>query len=175
MRKGLLPVALGLSLTAGVAAADVLVVPEGEPTPPLVLPAKGASMAQVQSRYGEPRVKRPTVGGNSAEQPPITRWDYDSFVVIFERDKVIDGVIPGAPPPIVNRSGLEQARLPPTESAPAFAPQPEAPAGEAQDTVIVPAESPAPFDGPSSVEAPPAAESPAEKLEPEARESAVPR
>ncbi len=108
MRIGLLPLALGLCLTAGTAAADVLILPEGEPLPEITLPAKGTSMADVEKKYGEPRNRRPTVGGGSAQQPPITRWDYDGFALIFERDRVVDGVIPGAPPRIVNRSGLER-------------------------------------------------------------------
>ena len=32
------------------------------------------------------------VGGASAQQPPITRWDYPSFSVYFEHDKVIHAV-----------------------------------------------------------------------------------
>lgn len=105
MRKDLLTIAL--LLAAGVARADVLSVPEGDPTPQIVLPAKGLSMAEVQKGYGDPRQKRPTVGGDSPKHPPITRWDYDAFSVIFERDKVVDAVVPGAPPKIFNRDELK--------------------------------------------------------------------
>jgi hypothetical protein len=109
MRKELLIIALGLFLTAGTAAAEVLTVPEGEPAPEITLPAKGITMADVTRKYGEPRVKRPTVGGGSPKQPPITRWDYDGFSVIFERDRVVDAVIPGAPPKVYNKDELQPA------------------------------------------------------------------
>lgn len=106
MRKDYFAIAVMLSLAAGRAGADVLAMPEGDPTPQIVLPAKGLSMAEVEKRYGEPRSKQPPVGGDSPKQPPITRWDYDAFKVIFERDKVIDAVVPGAPPRIHNRDEL---------------------------------------------------------------------
>jgi hypothetical protein len=32
--------------------------------------------------------RHPTVGA-----PPITRWDYNGFSVVFEKDRVIDSVV----------------------------------------------------------------------------------
>ena len=45
-------------------------------------------MTAVESTYGEPAQKHAAVG-----QPPITRWDYPSFSVYFERDRVIHAVV----------------------------------------------------------------------------------
>jgi hypothetical protein len=125
MRKELLIVALGLfvgAMAAGRAAADVLAVPEGDSTPELKLPGKGTSMTDVEKKYGAPRAKQPTVGGDTPKHPPITRWDYDGFVVIFERDKVVDAVVPGAPPRVFNRDELRPAE--------AMAPPPMSPVPE---------------------------------------------
>jgi hypothetical protein len=134
MRKDLLIIALGLSLVTGVAKADVLATPETDPAAvanvPAALPAKGITMGAVQKQFGEPMRKRPAVGGDSAKQPPITRWDYAGFSVIFEHDRVIDAVVPGAPPRIYNKDRLtpvaaSAAPLPPVAPAAELAPPPE--------------------------------------------------
>ena len=59
-------------------------------------PKRGITMGQVEKQFGAPLTRHPTVG-----QPPITRWDYQNFAVVFERDRVIDSVVlaGGAPPP----------------------------------------------------------------------------
>ncbi|MGH8480928.1 MAG: hypothetical protein ACRES8_00525, partial [Nevskiaceae bacterium] len=108
MRKDLLILALGLFAAAGTAAADELALPEADapaqeamaadaPPPdapaPLALPVKGATMNAVKKQFGEPRSRSGPVGGANPRQPPITRWDYDSFVVIFEKDRVVDAVV----------------------------------------------------------------------------------
>lgn len=74
--------------------------------PPESLPAKGMSKAGVIASYGEPAQKRSPVGGGSVHQPPITRWDYEGFVVVFENGHVVDAVQKGNPAPIKVRSGL---------------------------------------------------------------------
>lgn len=53
-------------------------------------PARGMSMQNVETRYGEPSKREAAVG-----QPPITRWEYPGFVVYFEHDKVIHAVAVG--------------------------------------------------------------------------------
>lgn len=58
----------------------------------LAAPSRGLSMAQVERRYGAPVQKLPTVGGSSARQPPINRWRYADFTVVFERNHVIHSV-----------------------------------------------------------------------------------
>jgi len=50
-------------------------------------PKRGISMTQVEAKFGAPVTKHDAVGA-----PPITRWDYPSFSVFFEHDKVIDAV-----------------------------------------------------------------------------------
>jgi hypothetical protein len=126
MRKGLFALALGLSMVAPGAAADVLTMPEGEDKPTIVLPAKGQTMADVQAKYGPPRVKQPSVGGDRPQHPPITRWDYDGFSVIFEHDRVINAVVPGAPPKLQRRDRLQTlpalTPLPESATPPAAAP-----------------------------------------------------
>lgn len=69
-------------------------------------PQRGASMTEVRRQFGEPNVKHDTVGGSSRRQPPITRWDYADFSVVFERDKVVDITIKGEPLPVQNPGAL---------------------------------------------------------------------
>jgi hypothetical protein len=49
----------------------------------------------VEQKFGAPVAKHAAVGGASAHQPPITRWDYTGFSVFFERDRVIHSVATG--------------------------------------------------------------------------------
>jgi hypothetical protein len=58
-------------------------------------PKRGSTMSEVEKQFGAPVTRHATVGGGSAQQPPITRWDYNGFSVIFERDRVIDTVATG--------------------------------------------------------------------------------
>ena len=116
----------GLLLLPLAAHADLLVIPEGAgPTTPVDKPDKGMHMNQVLAKYGEPTVKHPTVGGSSKVRPPITRWDYPQFTVVFEHDIVIDAVVPDQP-----------AKVYPTEELKPVAPS-EAPA-EAQPETPTP-------------------------------------
>src|SRR6201986_1280276 len=48
-------------------------------------PARGSLMKTVEKQFGAPTTRHPTVG-----KPPITRWDYPTFSVFFEGDRVID-------------------------------------------------------------------------------------
>jgi hypothetical protein len=54
-------------------------------------PARGSLMKTVEKQFGAPATRHPTVG-----KPPITRWDYASFSVFFEGDRVIDTVATGS-------------------------------------------------------------------------------
>lgn len=187
MRKDLLIIALGLIGAAGVAVADVVSVPETEATA-ITLPAKGSTMSDVTKKYGEPRDKKPTVGGDTPKHPPITRWDYDGFVVIFEKDRVVDAVVPGAPPRLHNTAGLTPATDAPPPPVPSTTPIepvepiiPEEPAEEppppdepAAEAAPVMPESPPPAAEPPPDEAPPAEEPPVEQLSPEPVESPPP-
>jgi hypothetical protein len=177
MRKDLLIIALALLAAAGTAAADVLAVPETSARSSVTLPAKGVTMAAVEKKYGMPASKRPAVGGDSPKHPPITRWDYEGFSVIFENDRVIDAVIPGAPPRVYHQDQLtpvasSAAPLPPmTPAAPAPEPAaepivPEAPveaapeAPPAEASMAPPAEAPAATEPAAPAETPPPADAP---------------
>ena len=50
----------------------------------MVLPQRGSTMSTVIRDYGEPEEKYAPVG-----EPPITRWRYNSFTVVFEHSHVI--------------------------------------------------------------------------------------
>jgi hypothetical protein len=51
-------------------------------------PKRGETMSEVEKRFGAPVTRHPTVGS-----PPITRWDYNGFAVVFEHDRVVDAVV----------------------------------------------------------------------------------
>ena len=55
-------------------------------------PRPGMTMSAVESEYGQPAQRHAAVGGAVIEQPPITRWDYPSFSVYFENDRVVHAV-----------------------------------------------------------------------------------
>jgi len=83
---------------ASAAVAETLVVNEGVQVreSPLDRPKRGVTMDQVEKQFGAPAARHPTVGGSSAQQPPITRWDYSGFSVFFERDRVVHSVVVGS-------------------------------------------------------------------------------
>lgn len=81
--------------------ADVLAIPE-PPTPHAGMPATGLSMEEVLNNWGEPSKRHDVVSDpGNAHRPPINRWDYPSFSVIFERDKVIHTVHSAHPPKVI--------------------------------------------------------------------------
>jgi hypothetical protein len=57
------------------------------------LPKRGASMGQVEAKFGAPQQKVAAVGGGSKRTPPITRWIYPNFSVYFENSHVVDAVL----------------------------------------------------------------------------------
>lgn len=56
------------------------------------MPARGATMAEVEARFGAPSERLEPRGGQKKDWPVIRRWVYPSFTVYFERDRVIDAV-----------------------------------------------------------------------------------
>lgn len=80
---------LGCAL-AGTAAAETQVTNDQLQVVPSQLerPKRGATMGDVEKQFGAPVNRHPAVG-----QPPITRWDYNGFSVVFEKDRVIDAVV----------------------------------------------------------------------------------
>jgi hypothetical protein len=86
-------VALSVACTLGICApvlsetlaidGQVTIKPAGIETP-----QRGSSMAAVEARFGAPANKSASVGN-----PPITKWFYPNFVVVFEHDKVLHAVV----------------------------------------------------------------------------------
>ena len=62
---------------------QVVVKPAGTETP-----QRGSTMSAVETRFGAPANKSSAVGN-----PPITKWFYPNFVVVFEHDKVLHAVV----------------------------------------------------------------------------------
>lgn len=76
--------------TTGVVQADILRTPDGGfgVVEREGLPSRGQSQAAVLQQHGEPEQRHATVG-----DPPITRWDYNGFSVVFEGDYVLHSVV----------------------------------------------------------------------------------
>lgn len=113
MRKSILAFGL-LSIVSSLPRlhADVLAVQEPAPDAAAGLPARGDAQATVLGRHGEPAKRHAAVGGGSAAQPPITRWDYPGFSVFFENSHVVDAVVHGQPAPLFNTDELSAANSP---------------------------------------------------------------
>lgn len=106
--------ALSLTLmTPTLSHAEALQMPAVPKSYSVTLPGRGMSMTEVLEKFGEPETKQPEVG-----EPPITRWVYSNYVVIFEYQYVIHSLTTNKPMGI----------MPPKETATATAEkmQPEA-------------------------------------------------
>ncbi len=77
---------------------DVLLIERVEASTGVVMPDRGQLMTQVEAQFGAPVRKHAAVGGASAVQPPITRWDYADFSVYFENNHVVNSVVRKASP-----------------------------------------------------------------------------
>jgi hypothetical protein len=94
---------LSLALTFGMfgvmpCLADTLLIERVQAASQATLPKRGMSMAQVEAQFGVAPQKYPAVGGGSKSNPPITRWQYDTFNVYFENDHVVNSVLNKASP-----------------------------------------------------------------------------
>lgn len=109
MKRPLQILLLTVLFGVGTVCADTLSLPAApvQGTPPTHLPHRGMNMAAVIKAYGAPEVRHPTVGGHAPRRPPITRWDYPGFSVFFERNIVIDSVVPLHPPKLYHRQQLQ--------------------------------------------------------------------
>jgi hypothetical protein len=89
-----IPTTLAALLFASAAYADTLLLDgiDVDKATADSRPKSGMSMTAVESSYGSPSERHSPVGGANAQQPPITRWDYPSFSVYFENDRVIHSV-----------------------------------------------------------------------------------
>jgi hypothetical protein len=110
MRKLLTALALALCASPMVTLADTVQMPSSDAAAaPASLPRKGTTMHVVLKQYGEPKLKHAPVGGDTPKHPPITRWDYPGFSVFFERNHVVDAVVPGAPTQVYHTDQLTPA------------------------------------------------------------------
>ncbi|WP_156000787.1 hypothetical protein [Thioalkalivibrio sp. ALJT] len=77
---------------AATASADILRTPDGGFTVQQKegLPARGQTQTAVLRDHGEPEKRHATVG-----DPPITRWDYAGFSVVFEGEFVLHSAVRG--------------------------------------------------------------------------------
>jgi hypothetical protein len=101
MKRTILSLALMTGLLFGATAqADTLLVQRAQAEQSANLPSRGATMAQVESRFGAPQQKvAPIAGpGSRKRNPPITRWVYPNFNVFFEYNHVVDAVLIKAKP-----------------------------------------------------------------------------
>ena len=112
-------------------------------------PARGMTMAQVASKFGDPLSKVAAVG-----TPPISRWEYSGFVVYFERDHVIHAVVSASAPSDPSGAAAPPAASQPAAAAPAPAPEPAPAAAPVQAPVDQASVTPAPAA--VAMEAPPA-------------------
>lgn len=88
----LLGCTLAMLCVAPTAQAESLLLQNADRGHALAAPKRGLSMAEVERRYGAPLQKLASVGGSSAKQPPINRWRYADYTVVFERTRVIHSV-----------------------------------------------------------------------------------
>ena len=84
----LLAGAVLMATSAASARADELRVQSAQAAGTTDVPGRGMTMDTVQSRFGSPSQKLAAVGN-----PPITRWEYPSYVVYFEYQHVIHSVL----------------------------------------------------------------------------------
>lgn len=82
---------LSMLLVSAAVNAETLRIPETAISG-AAAPQRGLSKQQVEQRFGAPTARRAPVGGGHPRRPPITRWDYPAFSVVFERDRVINTV-----------------------------------------------------------------------------------
>ncbi|WLQ15378.1 hypothetical protein O5O45_05520 [Hahella aquimaris] len=83
--------AVALISLAPLANADELVTPvmqQGSSNAGMETPRTGQTMSAVEQRYGSPSYVKGPVG-----DPPITVWEYGSYSVYFEGDRVIHTVL----------------------------------------------------------------------------------
>lgn len=94
MHKTLQSLAIA-ALLAGIpaASADVLILDRIEAAQ-IEMPERGTTMDRVESRFGAPMAVSGPVG-----TPPITRWEYADFVVVFEYRHVVHSLEKPARPP----------------------------------------------------------------------------
>lgn len=99
MKTVLLIATIVLTFTA---SGDVLLMDRVEAKQGIDVPSKSSSMNQVRNQFGDPKQEYAAVGN-----PPITRWEYDNFVVYFEYEHVITSVLKKSRPTEKNPKPVE--------------------------------------------------------------------
>ena len=69
--------------TAGYADSLLLNSLEG-----VTRPNRGMELKDVVKIFGQPKTKSESIGN-----PPISRWDYGTYIVFFEHNRVIDAMV----------------------------------------------------------------------------------
>lgn len=87
MLRKAMTVILLLGLINGPAFADTLLIEGISPVEESGQPGRGLSKADVLAEYGEPVAENQAVG-----EPPISSWEYDSFIVYFEYDSSLHSI-----------------------------------------------------------------------------------
>jgi len=85
--------ACAASFAAPDARAETLLIQRVGAEAGNALPARGMSMAEVERRFGAPSQRLEPRGGQKRQWPTIHRWTYPTFIVYFEKSKVIDAVL----------------------------------------------------------------------------------
>jgi len=87
----LLALLIGCALAGGAGAETVVIDGQVQVEQTSVArPGAGTTMHQVEAKFGQPQKRYSAVG-----KPPITRWDYPSFSVFFEFNRVVHSVVHG--------------------------------------------------------------------------------
>ena len=84
---GVLAAIAALLAAASARAEEIRMAPTPSPVG-VTTPPRGMTMDKVRAGYGQPVDQRAAVG-----DPPITRWEYDGFVVYFEYQYVLHSVV----------------------------------------------------------------------------------
>jgi hypothetical protein len=87
LRKSMSVFILSSMLATGVAVADTLIMDGVQPQDGSQYPLRGSVKSAVSESLGEPVSETQSVG-----DPPISSWEYESFVVYFEYDRVLHTV-----------------------------------------------------------------------------------
>src|ERR1700683_4721962 len=105
-------VVTGSALADTVVVNDQVQVRESQ----LDRPKRGSTRGDVEKRFGAPVNRHPTVGA-----PPITRWHYNGFSVVFARDRAMHAGARGGMAPAAGWDTPASA----SDVAPAAAPAPQ--------------------------------------------------
>ena len=86
---------MGLALVLGTliywpfsGSSDVLLIEQVRQAENMAVPVNGQTKSEVESQFGDPESKGPTVG-----DPPISEWKYKGWSVYFEYDRVLFTVL----------------------------------------------------------------------------------